>query len=40
MIGILEHWNVGKEDKTEEGIVLNFSDPVFQYSAIPQFQAD
>jgi hypothetical protein len=39
-IGMLEHWNGGKEDKKEEGIVLNFSNPVFHYSTIPQFQID
>jgi hypothetical protein len=31
----LEDWNVEKEDKKEEGIVLKFSNPVFYYSTIP-----
>jgi len=32
MTGILEHWNVGRNDKKEEGMLLNFSNPIFYLS--------
>jgi hypothetical protein len=38
MAGILEHWNVGKDGKKEEGMFLNFSNPIFHLSTLPLFQ--
>jgi hypothetical protein len=38
MTGILEHWNGGRMISKEEGMFLDFSNPVFHHSTIPLFQ--
>jgi hypothetical protein len=36
MNGILEHWNGGRLIRRKRGVFLDFSNPVFHYSIIPE----